>query len=267
MPKASRTATASAPASARGARSSSAPATGRDKAKTGNARSSSSRKTAPKSGTDHKAGTDREAATAPALFKYPVFLPGEDPAYWRALRDGIRDAVQPVDMLDEFWAYNMANIAHDVMRYRAQRDVILINLRHEGIEDLLTGLVPAGRIQELSTQYRFQDPEADKGAAGTSVRESLKSLGVTEEAITAATWLNRIDDVERIESLIMRAEARLLTIQRESHRRAEARKRLEEAIPRLIDASAGARIKAAGAEASTDTDGMIGDGPGRQPHV
>jgi hypothetical protein len=267
MPKASTTAAASASASPPDARSSSTPATRRGKSKAGNARPSSSRQTAPKTGTAPKAGTDSKAATAPALFKYRVFLPGEDPAYWRALYEGIREAVKPIDMLDEFWARNMADIAYDVMRYRAQRDVILINLRHEGLEDLLTGLAPAIRIQELSAQYRFQDAEADKGAPGTSVRESLKALGVTEEAITAATWLRRIDDVERIENLIMRAEARLLTLQRESHHRAEARKRLEEAIPRLIDATTEARITAAGTEASTDTDGMIGDGPGRQPHV
>ena len=183
-------------------------------------------------------------------FPPPLTLNGEDPRFWEAIYAGIQDAVQPADLLDDFWAYNMACIAYDVVRYRSQRDVILFNLRHEGLEDLLAGLVPPDKIQEFSIQYRIQDTEVAPDGS-TSLKAKLKSLGVTEERITAATWLNRIDDVERIERMMMQAEARLFIMQRESHRRAEARMRLAEATPRIINAATDERGRSAGVYAAS----------------
>jgi len=186
-------------------------------------------------------------------------LNGEDPRFWEAIYEGIQEAVQPADLIDEFWAYNMACIAYDVVRYRSHRDFMLFNLRHEGLEDLLAGLVPPNKIQELSIQYRTRSLD-ERFQDGTSLRATLASFGVTEERITAATALNRIDDVERIERLMMQAEARLLIIQREGDRRAEARMRLAEAIPLLIDAVTDDRRRSAAVHAASAGDDVLEDG-------
>ncbi len=101
---------------------------------------------------------------------------------------------------------------------------------------------------------------------GTSLRAKLASFGATEELITAATWHNRMDDVERIERMAMQAEARLLTMQRESHRRAEARMRLAEAIPRLLDAATDERRRSAEAHAASPGHETLEDGQDEHPH-
>jgi hypothetical protein len=245
MPKASKT--ASSP------RSSSSSGPGSARKKTTRDRPAEARKAAPK------------AEPRAFLFPPPVTLNGEEPRDWEALYAGLRDAVQPADGLDEFWAYNMARIAYDVLRYTSQRDVILFNLRHEGLEDLLAGLVPHEEIQKLSIQYRTRSlDECPEG--GTSLRAKLASFGVTQERITAATWHNRMDDVERIERLTMQAEARLFIMQRESHRRAEARMRLAEAIPRLLDAATDERRRAAGADAASPGHETLEDGQDEHLH-
>lgn len=253
MPKASTT--AAAPAAGKTAsspRSSSSSGLGSARNKKNTARPSAKQKAPPK----FKPPT--------VQFPPPLTLNGEDPRFWEAIYAGLKDAVRPADLLDEFWAYNMACIAYDVVRYRSQRDVILFNLRHEGLEDLLAGLVPPGKIQDFSIQYRTRSlDECSDG--GTTLRAELASLGITEERITAATRLNRIDDVERIERLMMQAEARLLTMQRESHRRAEARMRLAEATPRIIDAATDERGKSAGVYAASPGQQALEDGQDQFP--
>jgi hypothetical protein len=254
MPKASTTATASVA----GETTTSSPRS--SASRPGSARKKTTR--------DHSAKASKPAPKAKPrtfLFPPPVTFNGEEPKDWDALYAGIWDAVQPADGLDEFWAYNMACIAYDVFRYRNQRDVILFNLRHEGLEDLLAGLVPNEEIQKLSIQYRTRSlDECPEG--GTSLRATLASVGVTQERITAATWLNRIDDVERIERMAMQAEARLIIMQRESHRRAEARMRLAEAIPRLLEAIPDERRRAGGADAASPGHETLEDGEDEFPH-
>jgi hypothetical protein len=250
MSKASKT--ASSP------RSSSSSGPGSARKKTTRARPAEARKASPK------------AEPPTVLFPPPVTLNGEEPGDWNVVYEGVRHAVQPADFLDEFWAYNMACIAYDVVRYRSQRDVILFYLRHEGLEDLLAGLVPHEEIQKLSIQFRTRSlDECPEG--GTSLRAKLASFGVTEERITAATWHNRMDDVERIERMAMQAEARLFTMQRESHRRAEARMRLAVAIPRLLDATTDERRRSAGADTASPGHETLEDGEDEfsqdeQPH-
>jgi hypothetical protein len=245
MSKASKT--ASSP------RSSSSSGPGSARKKTARARPAEARKASPK------------AEPPTVLFPPPVTLNGEDSKDWGVLYAGIWHAVQPADLLDEFWAYNMAFTAYDVVRYRGQRDVILFNLRHEGLEDLLAGLVSAEEIQKLSIQFRTRSlDECSEGKI--SLRATLASFGVTEERITAATWLNRIDDVERIERMVMQAEGRLIIMQRESHRRAEARMRLAEAIPRLLDAATDERRRSTGAHAGSPGHETLEDGEDEFPH-
>ena len=97
---------------------------------------------------------------------------------------------------------------------------------------MLVPLVESGRAYDLAKGWF-----ARKDKAVQEVEQALTRAGLTGEAVTAQTLSVKLDDVERIDRLIMNAEARRNAMLREVERHRDVvAARLRQAAEEIEDA-------------------------------
>lgn len=168
-----------------------------------------------------------------ALLGPPPILAGEDVNSYDALYSRIRGAVDPKDVIEEFWVRDIVDLLWEALRLRRLKAWLMAAAAPEGLAKLLTPLVP--NYSQRASLVR--DWAGKKGDALQEVSLLLKEAGLDEMAIAAETLLVKIDAFERIDRLIMQAETRRNAVLREIDRRREAvAHRLREAAAIIDDA-------------------------------
>lgn len=140
-------------------------------------------------------------------------IEGEDPAAYDELLARVSGAVKPSDILEEIWVHDVVDLVWEALRlHRLKTDLIAAN-GHEGLEQILVPLT-TGLARTLS-------PKPGGGAIPRRSREVDKLLGsasLSMDSVMAQTLALKLDQVERIDRMIMGAEGRRNAILREVDR-------------------------------------------------
>jgi hypothetical protein len=178
----------------------------------------------------------------PSLGPSPL-INGEDAAAYDDLAARIRAVLLPRDVIEELWARDVTDLAWEVLRLRRLKAHLMRTCAHQGMKEVLEPLVP---IPDLGSDDFEEAPDSEElaeqwfvgdAAAIETVDKALATAGLTMDAVMARTLVVRIDEVERIERMMMAAEARRDTTLRElERRRVGSAARLRRAIGDAEDA-------------------------------
>ena len=145
-----------------------------------------------------------------ALLGPRPLIDGEDGTNYDVILERISADVAPADFVEEIWVRNVADLVWDSIRLRRLKSQLLQADANEGVERLLASIIDRTRAEELCRKWALGDEEAMG-----EVERLLGRAGLTFDAVMAQTLAARIDDVERIDRMIIIAEARRDAVLRE----------------------------------------------------
>lgn len=178
----------------------------------------------------------------------PPLYKGEDEAEYAHVYERLRTDVVPRDVVEEIYIRDAANYWWDVRRLRRNKAKLLESSRAAGLWRLLKDLIPEpqARIKLLHNWARGDAQARDE------VTTLLRTAGIDDSAVEAQTLCALIDQVERIDRLIMLADARFVALLREIDRhRSSLGARLRDAMPPAIDDAEFEEVTAAPGEEGT----------------
>jgi hypothetical protein len=144
----------------------------------------------------------------------------------------VSGAVKPTDVLEEIWVRDVVDLVWETVRLRRLKASLLIANAHRGLRNILEALIGEDDAEFLSQSWASRERAAIK-----KVDKLLASADLTMDAVTAQTLANKIDDIERIDRMIMAAEARRNVALRELDRhRASFGQALRQASQEVLDA-------------------------------
>jgi hypothetical protein len=111
--------------------------------------------------------------------------------------------VKPADILEEVWVRDVVDLVWEILRLRRLKTSLLTVSAHKGLERILECFMAWEAANDLAKRWAAGDQSATE-----EVSTLLASAGVTMEAVMAQTLSVKIEDIERIDRMIMNAEAR-----------------------------------------------------------
>jgi hypothetical protein len=164
-----------------------------------------------------------------ALLGPRPLIDGEEGTNYDVILERISADVAPADFVEVIWVRNVADLVWDSVRRRRLKSQLLQAAAHQGLERLLASIIDWMRAEQLSRKWALGDEEAMG-----EVERLLGRAGLTFDAVMAQTLAARIDDVERIDRMVIIAEARRDAVLREIRSRrlafAQALRRAGDAI-------------------------------------
>jgi hypothetical protein len=159
-------------------------------------------------------------------------LPGEDSEAYNGLFQRLRSAVSPADDLEEIWVFDFVDLTWEVLRLRRLKTQLFMSCAGDGLERILDSLSDIDDVSDIVADWVMRKPQAVQ-----RVDKLLAQAGYDRETIWAQTLAAQIDDFERIDHMIARAEGRRNAALREVERhRAGLARRLQEAVTEIEDA-------------------------------
>jgi len=145
-----------------------------------------------------------------ALLGPRPLIDGEDGTNYDVILERISADVAPADFVEEIWVRNVVDLVWDSVRLRRLKSQLLQAAAHEGLERLLASVIDWMQAGPLARKWALGDEEAMG-----EVERLLGRAGLTFDAVMAQTLAARIDDVERIDRMVIIAEARRDAVLRE----------------------------------------------------
>src|SRR5262245_42098698 len=174
----------------------------------------------------------KQSSTKWNFFGPPPLLDGEDPAAYDDLLARVSGAVKPSDILEEIWVRDIVDLSWEVSRLRRLKADLIATTAHVGLQQVLEPLSDWSSSTTLSQAWAKRDANAIK-----EVDELLASAELTMDAVMAQTLALKLDEIERIDAMTMRAEARRNVALREIDRhRASVAQALRRAVNDIEDA-------------------------------
>jgi hypothetical protein len=152
-----------------------------------------------------------------ALLGPRPLIDGEDGTNYDTILKRISSDVAPADFVEEIWVRNVVDLVWESVRLRRLKSHLLHAAAHEGLNQVLTPML--GRLDAHDLSGRWAS--ADEEAVG-EVEQLLGQAGLTIDAVMAQTLAARIDDVERIDRMVIIAEVRRDAVLREIRSRRAA---------------------------------------------
>jgi hypothetical protein len=144
-------------------------------------------------------------------------IDGEDGTNYDVILERISADVAPQDFVEEIWVRNVVDLVWESVRLRRLKSQLLHAAAHEGLTKVLKPMLGWADADELSGNWAAGDKEAV-----SEVKELLGGAGLTIDAVMAQTLAARIDDVERIDRMVIVAEVRRDAVLREIRSRRAA---------------------------------------------
>jgi hypothetical protein len=166
----------------------------------------------PSNKVDSSNPSDPAAGLAPA-----PLITGEDAATYNGLLARLTGTLKPSDALEDIWVRDVVDLVWEVFRLRRLKAHLMRASAYEGLAQVLKPLVKWETHDDLAQQWHAGEEEAV-----ATVKRVLTSAGLTTDAVMAHTLAARINDVERIDRMMMAAEMRRDNILREFERRRSA---------------------------------------------
>jgi hypothetical protein len=152
-----------------------------------------------------------------ALLGPRPLIDGEDGTNYDVILERISADVAPADFVEEIWVRNVVDLVWESVRLRRLKSHLLHAAAHEGLSKVLTPLLGLLDADDLSSRWASGDEEAV-----SEVKQLLGEAGLTIDAVMAQTLAARIDDVERIDRMVIIAEVRRDAVLREIRSRRTA---------------------------------------------
>ena len=162
----------------------------------------------------------------------PPLITGECDDDYDKLLDRISRAVKPTDAIEEIWIWDVVDLTWETFRLRCLKVSLLeVNL-HKGLMIVLRPMLGYSAAADLTKSWAARDPNAVK-----KTEALLASAELDMDAVMAQTFAGEIDHVDRIDRMIMSAEARRNVALREIDRhRAALGEQLRRATQDIEDA-------------------------------
>jgi hypothetical protein len=157
-------------------------------------------------------------------------------------------AIRPADILEEIWLRDFLDLAWETLRWRRLKAALVNGAAAQELADVLYPLIA---VRAAVAEEADEDPvsvlktarglakrwAAREGEAVAEVDALLASAGLTIEAALARALASKLDQVERIDRMIVSAEARRNAVLREIERhRATLGHELRRLVPEAEDA-------------------------------
>ena len=147
------------------------------------------------------------------LGKRPI-LPSEDHKAYDQLTYKFRAAISPKDIVEEILVRDVIDLTWEVQRLKNYKNQILQLNQGTALEKVFHQIFGYGSGKsELIDKWQKGDPEAKE-----KVNQELTSRGFEFSVVDAMNFRLNIGDIERIDRLIMQAEARRMAHLREVQR-------------------------------------------------
>ena len=143
----------------------------------------------------------------------PALLEGEDIGEYERLLAQVTAAVEPVDIIEEFWVRDVVDLEWEGLRLRRFKARSIRCVDRAGVEDVLAG---SSAIKSWTFGGRLVPPRP--GDNPLKVGNVLEPAGLSMDHVSAKTLSAKLDDVERIDRMIANAEARRHVVLREIDR-------------------------------------------------
>jgi hypothetical protein len=143
----------------------------------------------------------------PDFFGAPPFIQGENPADYQALLKRVSVAVRPGDFLDEIWVRDIVDLYWEMLRLRRLKAGLLNASMGDGLRAVLGSLRSTGS-SSLTTEALVQSWLSGSPDSRKKVEQSLAAAGFSMDVVAAAALSKKLDEFERIDVMITRAEAR-----------------------------------------------------------
>jgi hypothetical protein len=183
-----------------------------------------------------------------AFFGPPPLLEGEDTGAYGDLLARVSAAIRPADILEEIWLRDFLDLAWETLRWRRLKAALVNGAAAQGLAAVLHPLVAVHAATSdqngaepgsaLASAYGLAERWATREhEAVAEVDALLAGAGLTIEAALARALASRLDHVERIDRMIVSAEARRNAVLREiEHHRTTLGQELRRLVPEAEDA-------------------------------
>ena len=147
------------------------------------------------------------------IFGPPPLLDGESQEVYDTLLARVTGTVNPKDIIEEIWVHDIVDLVWEVLRLRRLKVALLSSSVGRGLNKLCNDR-DKYNMGSLIAGWSAREPAAVK-----KVEQFLKAHGLTMDAVMAHSLVACLDEIERIDIMISRAEARRNAAQREIERR------------------------------------------------
>jgi hypothetical protein len=168
----------------------------------------------------------REGALPPVPFGPAPLIEGEDAGAYDELLVRISTAVRPADIFEEIWVRDIVDLVWEAFRLRRLKACVMTAGARTALVLRLSPLVGGAQADGLANSWAARAP----GALAV-VEEHLATAGIGLEGVAAQGLCLKLDFIERIDRMIMAAEARRNAALREIDRhRATLGRQLRQAV-------------------------------------
>jgi hypothetical protein len=154
------------------------------------------------------------AASHLEIFGPPPLLDGESQEVYDTLLARVTGTVSPKDIIEEIWVHDIVDLVWEILRLRRLKVALLSSSVGRGLRKLYYDRDKILGIDSLIARWSAGEPAAVK-----EVEKILKDNRLTMDAVMAHSFVACLDEIERIDIAISRAEARRNAAQREIERR------------------------------------------------
>jgi hypothetical protein len=168
----------------------------------------------------------REAGLHPVPFGPAPLIEGEDAGAYDELLVRISTAVRPADIFEEIWVRDIVDLVWEAFRLRRLKACLMTTGTRKALAKDLAPMVGWAQADGLARSWVARRP----GAIG-AVEEQLAAVGSGLEGVVAQALCMELGNIERIDRMIMAAEARRNAALREIDRhRATLGRQLRQAV-------------------------------------
>src|SRR5262249_31986062 len=140
-------------------------------------------------------------------------IEGEDAAAYDEILARLTATMKPKDVLEEIWVGDVVDLTWETRRMRRLKAALLASAMSEAIKEMFNPILGYGEAADLSKQWALRNRQTVK-----RVDKLIVSMGLTMEAVVAQALSIHIDSFERIDRMVMHAEARRNAALRELER-------------------------------------------------
>jgi hypothetical protein len=168
----------------------------------------------------------RDHTLPPVPFGPAPLIEGEDAGAYDEFLVRISCAVRPADIFEEIWVRDIVDLVWEALRLRRFKASLVTAGTRSAMAQLLESRLGWPQAEGLARSWAAREP-----GALAAVNEHLAVAGSGLEALAAQGLCIRLDNVERIDRMIMTAEARRNATLREIDRHRETLgRRLRQAV-------------------------------------
>jgi len=130
-------------------------------------------------------------------------LRGEGQENLKAILAALIEDVRPRDLIEKIFVHDAACSQFDLQRLRRLKSNVVASAKLQGARKVLADIDPKLNFIDWAERWVAGDPEAIR-----FISKRLAAVGLAEDTIADEAFLAKIDEIERIDLMIMRFELR-----------------------------------------------------------